>query len=205
VRCCSITSACRPTTRSATPTNFPATAARIAVARALALNPRIIIADEAVSALDVSIQAQIDNLLIDLQSEFGVFLSFHLARQWRSSNDQSPRGGDVPRTNRRDRPRRAIFENPQHAYTRMLMAAVPVADPTQRRRQTELSSERFRARFAPWATSPSCSRCARSARTISSPRTALPARIAVPVERREPDFDCTPARLPLRNPDRSPT
>jgi glutathione transport system ATP-binding protein len=114
---------------------------RIAVARALALNPRIIIADEAVSALDVSIQAQIVNLLIDLQSEFGVsylFISHDMAVVERISHRVAVMYlGQIVEIG----PRRAIFENPQHAYTRKLMAAVPVADPTQRRRQTELSSD----------------------------------------------------------------
>ncbi|WP_347291132.1 glutathione ABC transporter ATP-binding protein GsiA [Kluyvera georgiana] len=114
---------------------------RICIARALALQPKVVIADESVSALDVSIRAQIINLLLSLQREMGIaflFISHDMAVVERISHRVAVmyRGRIVEIG-----PRRAIFENPQHPYTRKLLAAVPVADPAHKRPQRVLLSD----------------------------------------------------------------
>lgn len=111
---------------------------RICIARALALNPKIVIADESVSALDVSIQAQIVNLLMDLQQEFGIsylFISHDMAVVERISHRIAVMYlGQIVELGSR----KAIFENPQHPYTKKLIDAVPIADPTRRNLDREL-------------------------------------------------------------------
>lgn len=114
---------------------------RICIARALALNPKVIIADESVSALDVSIQAQVVNLLLDLQREFGIallFISHDMAVVERVSHRVAVMYlGQIVEIG----PRKEVFEDPQHPYTKKLMAAVPIADPARRKIKRELLSD----------------------------------------------------------------
>jgi len=114
---------------------------RICIARALSVSPKVLIADESVSALDVSIQAQIVNLLIDLQQEFGMaylFISHDMAVVERISHRVAVMYlGQIVEIG----PRQQIFEHPQHPYTRKLMQAVPIADPALRRERTLEVSE----------------------------------------------------------------
>ena len=114
---------------------------RICIARALASKPKLIIADEALSALDVSIQAQIIHLLMELQQDEGLaylFISHDMAVVEKMSHRVAVLHlGQVVELGER----RAVFDSPQHSYTRKLLSAVPVADPTQRRERILLQGD----------------------------------------------------------------
>ncbi|MEQ5802956.1 ABC transporter ATP-binding protein [Halomonas sp. H10-9-1] len=114
---------------------------RICIARALACKPKLIIADEALSALDVSIQAQIIHLLMELQQEEGLaylFISHDMAVVEKMSHRVAVLHlGQIVEMGERQ----AVFDSPQHSYTRKLLSAVPVADPSKRRTRTLLQGD----------------------------------------------------------------
>ena len=114
---------------------------RIGIARALVLNPRVIVCDEAVSALDVSIQAQVINLLHDLQKEFGLtylFISHDLSVvEYISDKVGVMYLGQLVEY----APTEKLYEHPMHPYTESLLSAVPVADPEAQMERIPLEGE----------------------------------------------------------------
>ncbi|WP_333821899.1 ABC transporter ATP-binding protein [Pinisolibacter sp.] len=122
---------------------------RIAIARALALDPKVIVADESVSALDVSIKAQVCNLLMDLQENLKIaflFISHDMAVVERVSHRIAVMYlGEIVEIG----PREAIFGDPQHPYTKRLMAAVPVPDPARRGIRRDLSGQELKSPVRP--------------------------------------------------------
>ncbi|MBU1316844.1 MAG: ABC transporter ATP-binding protein [Alphaproteobacteria bacterium] len=122
---------------------------RIAIARALMLDPKVIVADEAVSALDVSIKAQVCNLLLDLQQSLKLaylFISHDMAVVERVSHRVAVMYlGEIVEIG----PRAAVFENPQHPYTKKLMAAVPIPDPSRRGIKRNMVIEEIKSPIRP--------------------------------------------------------
>ncbi|TCP82086.1 peptide/nickel transport system ATP-binding protein [Rhizobium sp. PP-CC-2G-626] len=122
---------------------------RISIARALALSPKIIVADESVSALDVSIKAQVINLMLDLQQSLNLaflFISHDMAVVERVSHRVAVMYlGEIVEIG----PRSAVFGNPQHAYTKKMMSAVPVPDPDRRRETPMAAAEELRSQIRP--------------------------------------------------------
>ncbi|HEV7321327.1 MAG TPA: ABC transporter ATP-binding protein [Ensifer sp.] len=118
---------------------------RVCIARALALDPKVIVADESVSALDVSIKAQVINLLLDLQASLGLaylFISHDMAVVERVSHRVAVMHlGEIVEIGSRAQ----VFENPQHPYTKKLIAAVPVADPTRRHARRGATSDELKS------------------------------------------------------------
>ena len=122
---------------------------RVAIARSLMLDPKVIVADEAVSALDVSIKAQVCNLLLDLQQSLNLaflFISHDMAVVERVSHRVAVMYlGEIVEIG----PRSAVFDNPQHDYTRKLMSAVPVPDPARRSIKRNMTTDEIKSPIRP--------------------------------------------------------
>ncbi|MCJ8518600.1 peptide/nickel transport system ATP-binding protein [Pseudorhizobium tarimense] len=122
---------------------------RICIARALVLKPKVIVADESVSALDVSVKAQVINLMLDLQSSLNLaflFISHDMAVVERVSHRVAVMYlGEIVEIG----PRASIFANPQHAYTKKLLSAVPVPDPSRRATKRAMAVEELRSPIRP--------------------------------------------------------
>ncbi|WP_142975264.1 ABC transporter ATP-binding protein [Klebsiella aerogenes] len=120
---------------------------RICIARALAMNPKVIIADESVSALDVSVKAQVVNLIIELQRTMKIaflFISHDMAVIERISHRVAVMYlGEIVEIG----PRQAIFANPQHPYTQKLIAAIPKTDPSRRHLLREANNDELPSPF----------------------------------------------------------
>ncbi|MEB2843717.1 dipeptide ABC transporter ATP-binding protein [Rhizobiales bacterium RZME27] len=118
---------------------------RIAIARALSLDPKVIVADESVSALDVSIKAQVCNLLLDLQQNLDIaflFISHDMAVVERVSHRVAVMYlGEIVEIG----PRASVFGNPQHPYTKKLISAVPVPDPARRGVRRGISNDELKS------------------------------------------------------------
>lgn len=114
---------------------------RVCIARALSVDPKIIVADEAISALDVSIKAQIINLMLDLQEKLKIaflFISHDMAVVERVSHRVAVMHlGEIVEIG----PRAKIFGNPQHNYTQRLLSAVPIPDPARRAIKRKISDD----------------------------------------------------------------